>query len=225
MCHETLPVPGFKDKLTFFSSSTYFVIAASNLLKCSAWWNSASLFYYNTFWFTMKEKVIAHVISLLYLTSWKACIPKWNRKWNITLLFHYPQLELRYHVTKQCWVDTGIPRWFIWVLHVLPRRRNIKYTISQENLEMDVNGVLSGKSCHAVVGLAYPTWNWRESPQKINKFFLLWIKPWSLCHVTAGFFFFLIKTVKKMFEILFSKYGNIFSFLKVCSSIKKSWFG
>lgn len=163
MCHETLPVSGFKDKLTFFSFSTYFVIA-SNLLKCSGWWNSASLFYYNTFWFTMKEKVIAHVISSLDLTIWKACIPKWNRKWNIRLLFHYPQQELRYCVTKQCWVDTGIPQWFTWVLHLLPRRRNIKYTIPQENLEMDLSGVLSGKLSRCWI--AYPTWNWRESPQK-----------------------------------------------------------
>lgn len=155
MCHETLPVPDFKDKLTFFSSSTFFLIAASNLLKCSGWWNSASLFYYNTFWFTMKEKVIAHVISLLYLTSWEACIPKWNGKWNIRLLFYYPQHELRCCDKEQCWVDTGIPQWCIWVLHSLSRRRNNKCTIPQENLDIDVSGVLSGKSNHTDVGLAY----------------------------------------------------------------------
>lgn len=198
LCHETLPVPGFKDKMTFFSSSTYFLIAASYLLKCSGWWNSASLFYHNIFWFTTKEKVIAHVISSSYLTSWKACILKWNRKWNIRLAFHYPQQELRYHGTKQCWVDTGIPWWIVWVLHFLPRR--ILHTIPQENLETDVSGVLgSRKSCHTVVGLAYPTWTGEELTK--NKQILVTVNK----TFTALFF---DKNCEKNFEIPFSKYGN-----------------
>lgn len=91
-------------------------------------------------------------------------------------------------VTKQCWVDTGIPEWFISVLHSLSRKRNIKCTIPQENLDIDASGVLSEKSNHTVVGLAYTTWT-GENVQKISKFLLLWITPLSLCHVATLFFF------------------------------------
>lgn len=164
LCHETLPVPGFKDKLTFFSSSTYFLIAASYLLKCSGWWNSASLFYYNTFWFTTKEKVIAHVISLLYLTSWKA-YPKMKQKVKYQIIF--PLSTARSEIPCDKTVLSG--HWHSMVIHLgfhlLPRRRNVKYTVPEENLERDVSSVpISGKSCHIFVGPAYPTW--RRTLQK-----------------------------------------------------------
>lgn len=89
-----------------------FLNEASYLWKCSGWWNSASLFYYNTFLFAKKEKVTSHVISLLYLTSCKACILKGNRTWYIRLSFRYPQ-EPRCCMAKEPCVDADIPWWLV----------------------------------------------------------------------------------------------------------------
>lgn len=50
-----------------------------------------------------------------------------------------------------------------YFLYLIARRKNVKYTVPQENLETDVSCVLiSEEGCHTVVGLAYPTWTGEE---------------------------------------------------------------
>lgn len=76
----------FFQRQTSFFSTTYFLIAARNLLKFSSWWNSTSLFYYNTFWFTMKEKVIA-CHSFIVVDKLESMYPKMKQKVKYQITF------------------------------------------------------------------------------------------------------------------------------------------